>query len=160
MLLPVSISLTIIVLTILIHGWGTSWWINYLFRKHITGKHNIAEINNGLFILSSTAIFLMILHFTEITVWALAYLLITDIPQLSNFEEAIYFSMITYTTVGYGDITLIPRWRIMSGFEAMSGILLFGWSTALFFSAVQRLLGPKITLGNKPGQSIHRNPEK
>ncbi|MHC1777931.1 MAG: potassium channel family protein [Lentimicrobium sp.] len=152
MLLPVSISLAIIVLTIIIHGWGTSWWIKYLFRKHISGKQNIGEINNGLYILSSTAIFLMILHFTEITIWAVAYLLITDIPQLSNYEQAIYFSMITYTTVGYGDITLIPRWRIMCGFEAMSGILLFGWSTAMFFSAVQRLLGKKILTDFQSGE--------
>jgi hypothetical protein len=60
--------------------------------------------------------------------------------QLANFEEATYFSMVTYATVGYGDIVLEPQWRIMSGFEAMSGILLFGWSTAMLFSIVQKVI--------------------
>jgi voltage-gated potassium channel Kch len=104
------------------------------------------DMRKALYILSSTAIFLMMLHFSEIVVWAIVYLIIPDIQQLSSFEEAIYFSMVTYTTVGYGDITLVPRWRIMGGFEAMSGILLFGWSTAMFFSAVQRILGQVQTL--------------
>ncbi len=153
MIIPVSISLAIIVLTIVIHGWGTSWWIKYLFRKHISEKQPVTDVNKGLFILSSTAIFLMILHFIEIVVWAVAYLFIMDIQQLVSFEEAIYFSMITYTTVGYGDITLVPGWRIMSGFEAMSGILLFGWSTAMFFSAVQRVMNPKNITDHKIRES-------
>jgi voltage-gated potassium channel Kch len=141
MLLPVSFSLAIIVVTILLHGFGTTWWVTYLVRKNYFGEHRVLELKRALYILSSTAIFLMMLHFAEIAVWALVYLMIPDIQQLSSFEEAIYFSMVTYTTVGYGDITLIPRWRIMGGFEAMNGILLFGWSTAMFFSAVQRILG-------------------
>jgi voltage-gated potassium channel Kch len=73
-------------------------------------------------------------------IWAAAYLAIPEIRQLANFEEAIYFSMVTYATVGYGDIVLEPQWRIMSGFEAMSGILLFGWSTAMLFSIVQKII--------------------
>jgi voltage-gated potassium channel Kch len=146
MIVPVSLSLAIIVVTILIHGFGTTWWVRYLFRKRYLGESKIMDMRKALYILSSTAIFLMMLHFSEIVVWAIVYLIIPDIQQLSSFEEAIYFSMVTYTTVGYGDITLVPRWRIMGGFEAMSGILLFGWSTAMFFSAVQRILGQVQTL--------------
>jgi hypothetical protein len=40
--------------------------------------------------------------------------------------------------LGYGGITLDPEWRVLSGLEAMNGILLFGWSTALLFAVVQR----------------------
>jgi len=82
----------------------------------------------------------MVLHFIEIAVWAFVYLIIPDITQVAGVEEAIYFSMVTYATLGYGDIVLGPHWRIMSGFEAMNGILLFGWSTAMFFSTVQKIL--------------------
>jgi hypothetical protein len=57
---------------------------------------------------------------------------------LGTFEEAIYFSFVTFTTLGYGDITLPEIWRILSGFEALNGVLLIGWSTAMLFAVVQR----------------------
>lgn len=98
------------------------------------------KLKSALYTLAISAVFLMILHFTEIALWAVVHLIIPEINQLSTLEEAIYYSMITYTTVGYGDITLGPAWRIMGGFEAMNGIMLFGWSTALLFSVVQKLL--------------------
>ena len=91
--------------------------------------------------MSFTAILLMLLHFTEMVVWALVYLFTPELEHLHTFEEAIYFSMITYISLGYGDVTLGPFWRIMSGFEAMNGIILFGWSTAMFFLSVQRIFG-------------------
>ncbi|MND28741.1 Ion channel [compost metagenome] len=91
-------------------------------------------------ILSLTAIILMLLHYMEIALWAAVYFVIPELSQLGTWEEAIYFSMITYTTVGYGDITLPAIWRVMSGFEAMNGILLFGWSTAMFYAVAQRMM--------------------
>ncbi len=57
---------------------------------------------------------------------------------LDSFEEATYFSFVTFTTLGYGDITLAGAWRILSGIEALNGVLLLGWSTALLFAVVQR----------------------
>ena len=50
-----------------------------------------------------------------------------------------YVSLVTFTTLGYGDITLDLRWRWLSGIEAMNGILLFGWTTATLFWIVQKV---------------------
>ena len=74
----------------------------------------------------------------EIVVWALAYLYLLPPNVLGTFEEATYFSFVTFTTLGYGDITLTEVWRILSGIEALNGILLIGWSTAMVFAVVQR----------------------
>jgi voltage-gated potassium channel len=145
MLLQAIISLSIIVLTILIHGLGTTWGLKYIFTKHDLSNQTLGFVTSFK-ILSLSAIFLMVLHYIEIAIWAAVYLAIPQLKQLANWEEAIYFSMVTYTTVGYGDITLAPVWRILSGFEAMNGILLFGWSTAMFFSVVQRIIGQKIRM--------------
>ncbi len=60
--------------------------------------------------------------------------------SITNGVCVVSFSTVTYTTLGYGDITLPPVWRVMSGFEAMNGILLFGWSTAMFYAVVQRII--------------------
>jgi hypothetical protein len=70
----------------------------------------------------------------QVWAWALLYLALN---ALGNIEEAAYFSMETFTTLGYGDITLKENWRLLSTFEAANGLLMFGWSTALVFAAVQ-----------------------
>ena len=80
---------------------------------------------------------LLALHTLEILLWAGVYWWLPQVTGLESPEEAIYFSMVTFTTLGFGDVTLQPESRLLSGIEAMSGILLFGWSTALFFSVVQ-----------------------
>ena len=58
---------------------------------------------------------------------------------MPDFEAAIYFSFVTFTTLGYGDLTLSDGWRLLSGIEALNGILLDGWSTAVLFAVVQRI---------------------
>lgn len=63
-----------------------------------------------------TAIVLLMLHVTEILLWALAYLFLVPGDQMATLESAVYFSFVTYTTLGYGDITLGEyEWRILSG---------------------------------------------
>ena len=57
---------------------------------------------------------------------------------LPHFEEALYFSTVTYTTLGYGDVILDERWRLLGSFEAANGIVMFGWTTALIFVAIRR----------------------
>jgi len=52
---------------------------------------------------------------------------------------ALYFSSVTYTTVGYGDVVLPEGWRLAGGIEALTGILMCGWSTGFFFSVVSRM---------------------
>lgn len=53
--------------------------------------------------------------------------------ELKDFEEALYFSAITFATIGYGDVTLGGKWRLVSALEGVNGILLFGWTTAFLF---------------------------
>ena len=57
-----------------------------------------------------------------------------------SMEQAVYFSLVTFTTLGYGDITLDAPWRILTGIEALNGVLLLGWSTALTFAVIQTAL--------------------
>lgn len=88
----------------------------------------------GLFIL--LAVWMVLLHLCEIVVWALAY---TWNGALADIQTALYFSAVTYTTVGYGDVVLSPGWRLDGGIEALTGILMCGWSTGFFFAIVSRL---------------------
>ena len=83
---------------------------------------------------------LILLHALEVLVWALAYHVGLPGGPPHTFEEAAYFSIVTFTTLGFGDVTLRqPAWRILSGLEALNGMLLVGWSTALLFAVIQRV---------------------
>lgn len=81
-------------------------------------------------------LFIFALHVIEIAVWAMFYRAAGVLP---TFEEAVYFSIASYTTVGYGDVVLGEAWRILGAAEAAVGVLLFGWSTALLFTVIQQL---------------------
>jgi len=72
----------------------------------------------------------------EAAVWAGAYLWLGAIDRP---DDALYFSMVTLTTLGYGDIVLTAPWRLLAAFQAAIGIIMFGWTTALVFAAVHRL---------------------
>ena len=75
----------------------------------------------------------------EATIWALLYLFSPAITVLSDFQTAFYFSMVTYTTLGYGDIVLTGDWRTLSSVQAANGVIIFGWTTALIFYFIQRI---------------------
>jgi hypothetical protein len=59
----------------------------------------------------------------------------------SDFATSFYYSATSYSTVGYGDVNPPANWRIVGAIEAVTGILMFGWSTGVLFSTVNYLLG-------------------
>ena len=73
----------------------------------------------------------------EILLWALLY---QGLGLFSGLEGSLYFSGITFTTVGYGDMTLPACWRLLSVAEAVNGVLMAGWSTAQLVYVVQRII--------------------
>lgn len=131
------VGATLIAITIVIHAIGTIWWGRQVRRRFLANAVGKPESGNVLLI--QTALVLVGLHTIEIVLWALTYLAMVPAAELASIEEAVYFSFVTFTTLGYGDITLSEGWRLLSGFEALNGILLVGWSTATLFVVVQRI---------------------
>ena len=88
-------------------------------------------------VMVATATVLMLAHTIEVLVWAVTYEIVGVAPEGS---EVLYFAFVNYTTLGYGDITPVPAWRLLGPMTAMNGILMFGWSTALLFEVLRRTL--------------------
>jgi len=88
---------------------------------------------------------LLLLHLAEAVVWALFYVLVGALPDL---ETAAYFSLTSYTTVGYGDVVLPEPWRLLGPIEAAVGVLMLGWSTGILvvvIGVIYRQLSPSLT---------------
>jgi hypothetical protein len=79
---------------------------------------------------------LVAIHSIEIWLYAAAF---WAIGAVSDFETALYFSTVTFTTLGYGDVVLGGNWRLFGAIEAGNGLILFGWSTAFLLSVTGRL---------------------
>ena len=131
------IGSALIAITVIIHAIGTTAWV-----RHLSGRYSDTMVWNSrqaIVVLVNTALIVFVLHTLEIVVWAIAYQLVLPVNELASFEEAVYFSFVTFTTLGYGDITLSEQWRLLSGIESLNGILLVGWTTAMIFSVVQSI---------------------
>lgn len=85
-------------------------------------------------------------HLVEITFFALAYYYLRDRFDLGNFggrfvdtfPSYLYFSAETYTSIGLGDIYPLGSLRMLAGIEALSGLLLIGWSVSFTYLAMQK----------------------
>lgn len=75
-------------------------------------------------------------HIVQMWLWAIFYM---SVGALETFEECLYFSTSTFTTVGYGDLVLNKDWRLISSFQSANGFILFGWSTAFIFEVMSKL---------------------
>ena len=132
------IGILMMAVTVGIHAFGSAYWLGYMASwnnrwKHVDGTKSLYRA------VVLTAVFLLLLHFLEMIIGALFYISLPEKAGLTGFPEAIYFSMVTFTSLGYGDITLHQGWRALSSLEAMVGITVFGLTTALLFAVIQRL---------------------
>jgi hypothetical protein len=85
-----------------------------------------------------TVVVLKAAHISEVIVWALTYRIVDAVPADTGF---FYFAFVNYTTLGYGDVLPAPDWLLLGPITAMTGILLFGWSTAVIFEVLRRAMG-------------------
>jgi hypothetical protein len=88
-------------------------------------------------VMVATVSVLMAAHTCEVIVWSLAYGLVDAAPANSDL---LYFAFVNYTTLGYGDVLPVERWRLLGPMTAMNGVLLFGWSTAVIFEVLRKAM--------------------
>lgn len=151
MLLNVLLGLVIIGITVVIQAQGTNFWLHKFMavqERLSKGQFNKRTVR----ILTFTSSFLIFLHLIQASIWALVYLFLPGIDGFQSFEKAIYFSLVTFTTLGYGDITIGSAHRILAGLESINGIMLIGWSTAFMFFVYQEIVKIEWKSLNKKGK--------
>ena len=136
MMLPqVLIGCALILATAIIHAAGMSVGLHWLAVMHGKREHLTSIVLRSL-VLGVLVLIMFAATMCEATVWAMAY---TGIGAISEIEKAVYFSIVTYTTLGYGDVVLDESWRLLSSFQAANGIIIFGWTTAVLIVGLNTL---------------------
>lgn len=139
MLLNILVGLIVIGITVVIQGYGTMYWVRRYEKKRNNQTRDQLR-KDGVSLLISTSVFLIFIHLLQASIWALVFMFLPEVTEFENFEKSIYFSLVTFTTLGYGEITIASSGRILAGFEAINGITLIGWSTAFMFAIFQELM--------------------
>ena len=119
-------------ITVTIHAVGLAALLRAMMRLH---ARQVRDFWSVTLVVISLTCYLVLIHLLEIFVWGLFYYWQDCLPDV---ESALYFSGVTYTTVGYGDLVLPQAWRMFGPLEAMTGTLMFGLSTGVFFAIVHR----------------------
>ncbi|MEO5973401.1 MAG: ion channel [Sphingomicrobium sp.] len=131
--IQLALASLMVLVTVIVHLVGLAVLVRVLRSQHRFAKR--LQIT-PLTLLLAASIGLFALHTIEIWLYAVLYLLL---GAINDFETSLYFSTVTYASVGYGDVLLPKPWRILGAIEGATGIIMLGWSTAFLVSLLAQL---------------------
>ena len=140
-LIPLVVGIPVILATILIQALLLGGIVSFLRRLNSLGRTGRSFwTDTGI---AALVVFLALTtHLIEIALWAVVFLLC---GEFAEFGTAFYHSAVNFTTLGYGDVLLSPRWRTLGPLEAADGMLMFGVSTAMIFAVILRSAQTRFT---------------
>jgi hypothetical protein len=135
MLVNLALATFMVTLTVIIHFTGLIVLLRLLDRRGSAFRAH-ESIVGQFALLILVVLGIVLIHSVEIWTYAFAFL---AIGALGDLETALYFSTVTFASLGYGDIVLAREWRLFGAIEAANGLILFGWSTAFLLSLMGKL---------------------
>jgi Ion channel len=134
-MIPLAVGLITFVCTMFVHVLPLGATVTIVRREKRLGLEGVSFWGDfsivALIILLSLAA-----HLIEIALWAAVFMIC---GEFGEFGIAFYHSAVNYTTLGYGDLIMSPKWRLLGPLEAADGIMMFGVSTAMIFTLILRL---------------------
>jgi Ion channel len=135
-LFPLLVGVVATIATIGVHTLAVNSIIYFVRRERRLGRVGPHFLPNILLV-STTILIALTAHLLSIGIWAWV------LELCGEFTEggiAFYHSAVNYTSLGYGDIVMSSRWKLLGPIEAADGLLMFGLSTAMVFAVMQRLI--------------------
>ena len=156
MILALLVGTAVLLGSLLSYGMATALIVHLVVRLIRTGYTGLGFWKN-VAVMMIVSLVTATAHLVQIALWAVAFLMVGEI---STFEKAFYYSAENYTALGYGDIVLSERWRLLGPLEAINGLLLFGLSTALMFAVMSRLItnSLRVQLGQQGDSVVKQEP--
>ena len=133
MLKQLILATVMVLLTVGIHLIGLALLVRVL-RSHNRLFQRLKIM--PLTLLLAATIGIIAIHTVEIWLFAVLYM---ELHAFQHFEEALYFSTVSYAAIGYGDVLMPHDWRIVGAIEGATGIIMLGLSTAFLISLLTQL---------------------
>ncbi len=133
MLIQLAFASFMVMITVLIHLVGLVIIIR-IIRSQPPLFHRLHF--SPLTVLLGATVGVFAIHSIDIWLYVALYL---APGALGHFEEALYFSTVTYALIGYGDVLMPHAWRVLGAIEGATGIIMLGWSTAFLVSLLSQL---------------------
>lgn len=134
--IPLIVGVVATAFTILVHGAALLANLHLVRRERRLGRAGVGFWID-LRIVSGAVILALVAHLVAIGLWAFLF---EALGEFQAFGLAFYHSAMDYTTLGFGDIVMSPAWKLLGPLEATDGLLMFGVTTAMIFTVIQRLL--------------------
>ncbi len=135
MALSFLLGAALVITTTVVHTGGMIGLIRVFRLAHVERWDRQSPLAR-VTVVGSVALVMGLASMVEAGLWAATYL---ALGAISGVEQAMYFSTVTYTTLGFGDVVLTTPWRLLSAIQAANGTIMFGWTTALLFATVHRV---------------------
>lgn len=140
MFTEILIAAAIVSVCLIIHMAGILLMADWVLRRREYFEQNAGSRHFGLLIVALFGA-IMFLHLVQTSLWAAFYY---TQGLFSDLETSLYFSMVSFTTIGYGDVLLPRRWRLLGVIEGFSGLLLCGISTAFIFAVINAVFQTRL----------------
>ena len=145
MLRNLAIGLPIMLLCLALQAAVSFWSVRFYMRQIEPGR-----ARRGLFPhirpLLIVMIAMMLGNFVQIVIWGALFLCL---GEFSALYEAVYHSGVNFTSLGYGDVVMSARWKLLGPLEAANGVLMFGMTSAALMAILQHLIKVELEAGRQ-----------
>jgi voltage-gated potassium channel len=150
----VAAAVVLVALSLALQCAGMALVIDWGLTHMARDKHRLGPARASALIVRYATV-MVSLHLCQILLWAGFY----RWNCFPSWESAFYFSSVSYSTVGYGDLILPRMWRVLGPLEAMTGVLMCGMSVSLLFAVVTRLVDREVRLAPELLAAVLSNKE-
>ncbi len=127
------------------------YMLRYLIRVLNNEELNTKSFGFDTYAISVVLLILFVGHLGQIAIWAVLFMYI---GEFTDFLTAFYHSTVNFASLGYGDIVMSEKWRLLGALEASNGVLMFGLSAGTMLSIMTNLFARHKPSGAKPQNKV------
>jgi hypothetical protein len=109
--------------------------IRYCAKREVSLHHS--SFSKNIMVVNSVMIIMVMGNLMQIAIWAGLFIFL---GEFQSFNEAFYHSAVNFSTLGYGDLVMTEKYRVLGPLEAVNGVLMFGISTAALMHTFQHVI--------------------